>query len=72
MVLSDTAAERDATDDANSRNALCVATMESGCMGVGVARTGVGVGTGTAGATRGLIINNPMIPTRTRMTARRA
>jgi len=71
MVFSDTAVEREATDDANCRNALCVANVESGRMGVGVARTGVGVGTGTGGATRGFIINNPMIPAVTRMIARR-
>jgi len=38
-------------------------------MGVGVARTGVGVGTGMTGATRDFIVDNPMMPKRTRMIA---
>ena len=69
MVLVDMTDERDATDDANSRNALCVASSESGRIGVGVACIGVEVDMGTAGTTRVFIINNPMIPAMTRMTA---
>lgn len=72
MFSADMAAERDATDDANWRNALCVATAEGGRMGVGVAIVGVGVGVGTAGAMRDFIIDNPMMPVTTRMMARTA
>ena len=69
MLPEDIAAERDATDDANWRNALSVAMEESGRMGVGVAIGGAGVGVGATGAIRDFIVDNPMMPATTRMMA---